>query len=153
MTKLLFASIHCDLDPSSGAALATRELLELLAARGWDCRALSCGILDYQRETSMDELLTTLELGGSARWAHASLGRGGVAEVADLTVSGVRVTVMPTASSRPERAPNPLEGGKFLDLARQALDRFRPDVLLTYGGHAVSLELMRLARAGGTPVV
>jgi glycosyltransferase involved in cell wall biosynthesis len=68
-------------------------------------------------------------------------------------LGGVRVTVMPTASSRPERAPNPLDGGKFLDLARQALDRFRPDVLLTYGGHAVSLELMRLARAGGTPVV
>jgi glycosyltransferase involved in cell wall biosynthesis len=73
--------------------------------------------------------------------------------VADLTLGGVRVTVMPTSSSRPERAPNPLDGGKFLDLAQQALDRFRPDVLLTYGGHAVGLELMRLARSGGTPVV
>ena len=30
---LLFSSIHCYLDPSSGAALCTRELLELLAAR------------------------------------------------------------------------------------------------------------------------
>ncbi len=41
----------------------------------------------------------------------------------------------------------------FLDLARQVLERFRPDVLLTYGGHAVSLGLMRRARASGTPVV
>ena len=32
--RLLFASIHCYLDPSSGAAICTRELLELLAARG-----------------------------------------------------------------------------------------------------------------------
>ena len=32
--KLLFASIHSYLDPSSGAALATRELLELLAHAG-----------------------------------------------------------------------------------------------------------------------
>ena len=31
--RLLFSSIHCYLDPSSGAALCTRELLELLAAR------------------------------------------------------------------------------------------------------------------------
>ena len=31
--RLLFASIHSYLDPASGAALATRELLELLAAR------------------------------------------------------------------------------------------------------------------------
>ena len=30
---MLFASIHSYLDPSSGAALATRELLELLASR------------------------------------------------------------------------------------------------------------------------
>ena len=31
--RLLFSSIHCYLDPSSGAALCTGELLELLAAR------------------------------------------------------------------------------------------------------------------------
>ena len=31
--RLLFASIHSYLDPSSGAALATREVLELLSAR------------------------------------------------------------------------------------------------------------------------
>jgi glycosyltransferase involved in cell wall biosynthesis len=151
--RLLFASIHCYLDPSSGAALATRELLELLAARGWDCRALTCGILDYQRETSVDELLKVLELDGSARRVNASLGRGGAVEAVDLTLNGVRVTVMPTASSRAERAPNALDGGRFLDLARQVLGRFRPDVLLTYGGHAVSLELMRIARSGNTPVV
>src|SRR5271166_1046722 len=35
--SLLFSSIHCYLDPASGAALCTRELLELLAARGKDC--------------------------------------------------------------------------------------------------------------------
>ena len=31
--RLLFSSIHCYLDPSSGAALCTRESLELLAGR------------------------------------------------------------------------------------------------------------------------
>jgi glycosyltransferase involved in cell wall biosynthesis len=149
----LFASIHCYLDPSNGAALCTRELLERLVARGWDCRALTCGILDYRRGTSVDELLQALELDGSARRANAALDRGGAAEVVDLDLGGVRVTVMPTASSRAEKAPNAPDGGRFLDLARQALGRFRPDVLLTYGGHAVSLELMRIARSGGTPVV
>ncbi len=60
--RLLFSSIHCHLDPSSGAALCTRQLLELLAARGADCRALTTGILDTERETSLDEELATLEL-------------------------------------------------------------------------------------------
>jgi hypothetical protein len=60
--RLLFASIHAYLDPSSGAALATRERLELLAGRGWDCRVSTCGILDFERATSVDALRSsTLE--------------------------------------------------------------------------------------------
>jgi hypothetical protein len=39
--RLLFDSIHSYLDPSGGAALSKRELLELLAARCADCRALT----------------------------------------------------------------------------------------------------------------
>jgi glycosyltransferase involved in cell wall biosynthesis len=85
--------------------------------------------------------------------ATAGLSRGGSAEVVDLEVGGVRVTLMPTASSRAEKSPNPREGGVFLDLADQVFDRFRPQVLLTYGGHPVSLELMRRARARRIAVV
>jgi glycosyltransferase involved in cell wall biosynthesis len=151
--RLLFASIHGYLDPSGGAAICTREMMELLAARGWDCRSLTCGVFDYQRETSIDELLASQGLDGSARRLEASLGRGGTAEVLDLEVCGVRVTMLPTASSRADRAPAPHEGAVFLDLVEQVLKRFRPDALLTYGGHPVCLELMRRARATGTPVV
>ena len=66
---LLFSSIHCYLDPSSGAALCTRELLELLAARGMDCRVLTTGILDPERETSLDRCspLWGFPSGGSRR--------------------------------------------------------------------------------------
>ena len=149
--RLLFASIHGYLDPSGGAAICTREMLELLAARGWDCRSLTCGVLDYQRETTVDELLASLGLDGSARRRAASLESGGRAEVVDLEVGGVRVTMVPTASSRPDRAPAPHEGAAFLDLAGQVLKRFRPQVLLTYGGHPVGLELMRRAARPARP--
>jgi hypothetical protein len=77
--RLLFASIHSYLDPSSGAALATREMLELLAGRGMDCRVLSAGVLDHERETSLDEVLAALEL--PARRFQAELGGGGSAGV------------------------------------------------------------------------
>jgi len=73
--------------------------------------------------------------------------------VIDLGASGVRVTVMPTMSSRAERSPDPRESAIFLELAEQVFDRFRPDVLLTYGGHPASLELMRRARQRGIAVV
>ena len=60
---------------------------------------------------------------------------------------------MPTASSRAERSPDPRESAIFLELAEQVFDRFRPDVLLTYGGHPASLELMRRTRLRGIAVV
>jgi len=60
---------------------------------------------------------------------------------------------MPTTSSRAERSHDPREAAVFLELAEQVFDRFRPDVLLTYGGHPASLELMRRARQRGIAVV
>jgi hypothetical protein len=103
--RLLFASIHSYLDPSSGAALGTRELLELLAARAWDCRALTCGLLDYAQETPLDDVLFTLERPTSRVGAAFSL--GGEAEVFDLELDGARVLSSRSPSSARRRA------GKF----------------------------------------
>ncbi len=141
--RLLFSSIHCYLDPSSGAALCTRELL---AARGADCRVLTTGILVPERETPLDEVLATLEL--PVQRFQAELRPGVSAEVIDQGVNGVRVTLMPTVSSRAERSPDSRESALFLELAEQVFERFRPEVLLTFGGHPASLELMRRAVGG-----
>ena len=73
--------------------------------------------------------------------------------VIDLTVGGIGVTLTPTASSRAERSPDMQESARFLDLADQVLERFRPHVLLTYGGHPACLELMRGARMKSVAVV
>ena len=126
--RLLFSSIHCYLDPSSGAALCTRELLELLTARGMDCRVLTTGVLDPERETTLDEVLATLELPVQRFWAEQGAGRA--AEVIDLTVSGVRVTLTPTASSRADRSPDRREAEVFLEMVDQILDRFRPHYMV-----------------------
>jgi hypothetical protein len=50
-------------------------MLELLAGRGVDCWVLSVGVLDHERETSIDEILATLEL--RVRRLRAELERGG----------------------------------------------------------------------------
>ena len=133
--------------PPAARPCARASCLRLLAARGSDCRVLTTGILDPERETSLDEVLAALEL--PARRFQVELKRGGTAEVIDLSVKGVRVTLILTVSSRAERSPDSREAAIFLELAEQVFDRFRPDVLLTYGGHPASLELMRRARATG----
>jgi len=149
--RLLFASVHSYLDPSSGAATATRDLLEVLAERGHDCRVLSAGLLDYERDTPLEDVLSTLDVPFSRDAAKRADGTG--VAVLDLVLRGVRVTLMPIGSSRPDRSPDRAESLAFLDLAEQAFERFRPRVLLTYGGHPANLELMRRARLRGIAVV
>ena len=151
LERLLFASIHGYLDPSNGAATASRDLLELLRARGIDCRVLSTGVLDYREETPLETVLEQLDVPVSR--GRAPLAKGGTAPIFDFTLAGVRVTLLPTTSSRLERSPTPREGALFLDLAEQVFDRFRPQVMLTYGGHPLSMELMATAGRRGVGVV
>ena len=81
-----------------------------------DCRVLTTGILDPERETSLDEVFATLEL--PARRFQAELGTGRAAEMIELSVSGVRVIVMPTSSSRAERRPDKGTGVVFVPRER-----------------------------------
>lgn len=151
LTRLLFASCHSYLDPSSGAALTTRDVLELLAERGIDCRVFSTGVLDFEQETPLESVLDGLDV-PYQRAESVLQGRGAV-DVFDLTLNGVRVTLLPTASSLPSRGPTLEESRAFLNLAEQVLDRFRPQALLTYGGHPANVELMARARNRGIRVV
>jgi glycosyltransferase involved in cell wall biosynthesis len=151
LQRLLFASCHGYVDPSNGASTATRDLLELLAARGVDCRVLSTGVLDYHDETPLGPLLDGL--GVEVRSVRAGLPAGGSRDVFDLDLGGVRVTLLPTASSLIGRSPDLEESRAFLGLADQMLERFRPQVLLTYGGHPAQLEMMARARRRGIAVV
>jgi glycosyltransferase involved in cell wall biosynthesis len=151
LKRLLFASCHGYLDPSSGAALCSRDVLELLAARGIDCRVLSTGVLDYDHETPLEAVLDPL--GVPYTRASAALAGGGQVRVLDFTLDGVRVTLLPTSSSRADKSPNLEESRGFVDLAGQVLARFRPQVVLTYGGHPANLALMAQARQAGIPVV
>ena len=97
LERLLFASCHGYLDPSNGAATATRDLMELLTSLGVDCRVLSTGVFDYDRETPLETVINAL--GVPAERCAAPLSRGGVADVYDLTLSGVRAS--PCCRRRP----------------------------------------------------
>src|SRR5437764_15484981 len=88
--RLLFCSYHGYLDPSSGAALATRDLLEALAGRGWACGVLCGPDLDFERPESPEQLLSDHRLPFEARRASA----GGLpVTVYHFVQAGVPVTI------------------------------------------------------------
>jgi hypothetical protein len=91
-----------------------------------DCRVLCAGVFDVEQETSLDDVLASLGLSASRLQAEFKGGRS--AWMLDLSPNGIRVTLMPTASSQLERSPDRQEGAVSLDLAKQVLDRFRPDL-------------------------
>src|SRR5437667_8601043 len=57
-SRILFASPHCVLDFSSGAAIATLDMLEMLAGIGYRCQAFGASKLDLPDETSFEQSLT-----------------------------------------------------------------------------------------------
>jgi glycosyltransferase involved in cell wall biosynthesis len=151
LRRLLFASVHGYVDPSSGAAWATRDLLELLAGRGVECRAITAGVLSHDGETPLGPVLAAARV--SLRPAAPIPGDPGPLDACEFELGGVGVTLVPTASSRIGRSPDRAESLAFLRRVDLALAEFRPQVLLTYGGHPAGLESMALARRRGVPVV
>lgn len=148
--RLLFCSYHSYLDPASGAVLSTRDLLELLAGHGWDCAVLSGPELDAGPGASLEDLLRAENVAfqyrpgtvGDVRCTLYHCVRGGVA-----------IHAFVPANARPRQPPAAEEGQAFLNLFDLVQQRFRPDILLTYGGHALAFPLLRRARQRGTRVV
>ena len=66
---------------------------------------------------------------------------------------GVPVTVFEPAAARPSPSPGRAEGRAFLRLFDAIVERFRPDLLLTYGGSWLAPPLMAAARRRGLAVV
>lgn len=155
--RLLFCSWHCVLDTSSGAAVATRDLLALLTGRGWQCQVLCGPHLDFEEGASVLGLVSEQRLAyttsscpvGPAPFVlfHALLGDTAV----KVFVPPVFHRYCPPSVSVPE--PSPDNGEAFLALLDRLLERSRPDLLLTYGGDWLTEEIMARARRRGLPVV
>ena len=131
--RLLWASVYCLLDTSSGAAMAVREMLRQLARHGYDIAILGAAVFDHARGAGHLDLNTP---------------RGRVATVRDGSlIHRLYVT------ERPERARmTAREETAWFALYRHCLDRHRPDLVCYYGGQALDYLIAAEARARGLPV-
>jgi glycosyltransferase involved in cell wall biosynthesis len=143
LLSLLLGSIQ-------GAALCARELLELLAGLGWACRAFCGPHVDYEEAPECDRLLRDHGIGYVKR--QASAGRVPVS-IFEFRSGGVGVQIYDNPLARTFQAPTQEEGFSFLALFERVLDLFRPDILLTYGGHWLAQAIMARAKRRGIAVV
>lgn len=148
--RILFASYHAYLDSSSGAAIATQELLQLLAARGHACGVLSGPQLDFATPPSIPDVLRNQGLSATRESAELS---GCTFSMHHFRYGLVPVTWFVPEPLVPHREPTSEEGKAFLRLFVRTVRVFRPDVVLTYGGHWLAATLLQLCRRAGQRVV
>ncbi len=150
--RVLFAARSCYLDDSNGAAIASRTLMRAMARRGLAVEALCGTMLDLRATPDPSRWL---EGRGDAFAEH-----GGTAWIVDvggprvetprhfrLVTGGVPVTIHRGCDTR-RRDPGPEERREFFDLLDGVLARFRPDVVISYGG--LGREILRHARRCGS---
>jgi glycosyltransferase involved in cell wall biosynthesis len=145
---VLFASYHCHHDPSSGAAVCTRDLFELLRARGWACGAFTGPQLDTRLPGPVAARLAADPAAQAAR---------GQTGMVSFTVYSSAAGGYPVSTFCPDppdatRPPTAAEAGAFVRVFADAVRQFRPDVVLTYGGDAASLGAAEAARRAGAGV-
>lgn len=154
--------LHCarffHLDSSNGAATANRALVECLARRGFAVEALCGAVVDAGFGRDPAALLADHGLARETSQGDDRLlvGADGVRAAAPprllTTVNGVPLTVLRRETHRCDQ-PDAAEVVDFLTLVEETLHRFRPDVLMTYGGDPLTGEILRRARRDGAATV
>jgi len=144
--RILFVSQHAILDMASGAALATRDLLELLASRGWQCGAVCGPTRDGRKPEPLVDDLARLGLPVESRNATD----GGHA----FRVHHVRSRGVPITFFDPDpTTPSPQVAQTFAGLVGRVAERFEPEVILTYGGDPATRAAVEAVRKPGVKVV
>jgi glycosyltransferase involved in cell wall biosynthesis len=147
--RVVFASAHSVVDCSSGAAIATIDLMQSLNASGFDCQAFCTTRLDFHRDVCFEHIVA--EMGEPYEiWPSVSGDR--YARVMYTYRRGIPVTVVLPETSR-QLARTPDEVVTVLQFYREFLESCRPDVLLTYGWDEVTAGMIALARRMDIPVV
>jgi GT2 family glycosyltransferase/glycosyltransferase involved in cell wall biosynthesis len=147
--KILFASVHSILDFSNGASVATMDVLQGLTARGFECQAFCAAKLDLQTEVSFEKMIGDLHEPFDVRPSVCGTDQ---APILYTRRGRVPITFIRQSSTRHVTQSHE-EVQTVLRFFAKFLDVFRPDVLFTYGGDAVTQGMIAVARHRRIPVV
>ena len=155
--RILFVGTNCYLDDSNGAAVSSRALLELLASKGFQTEALTGVAFESGGDVDIGDWLRKRDLAfevvGGGSWTVSAHGvQSPLWPCQRLTVRGVSVSLYGGPSTWVDR-PDRSNAHELLGLFQESLSRFRPDVVINFGGDALAHEVRRRARGSGCFVV
>jgi len=152
--RILLAIHNAYTDHTSGAAHSIRILMQWLQQSGHDCRALASARFDGKPPDDLSAHLSQLGVPLRRSPPSKAFSRSvrkpanmvvGCPTV-DFTLEGVPVTMLLTRG-KPGSPSERYEAEQFLFVLDDVFREFQPDLLLTYGAHAVVQEAMRRARS------
>src|SRR5262245_35819111 len=158
--RILLAIHNAYTDATSGAAHSMRILMQWLAEGGHQCRVLGTARFDARPPDSIDDHLAELGVAlqrnppskafvrSVKKPANMVVGRPTV----DFVLDGVPVKMLLTRAEKGSPAER-FDAQQFLFLLDEIFQHFRPELLITYGGHAVVQEAMRRGQAYGATTV
>jgi glycosyltransferase involved in cell wall biosynthesis len=133
-------------DAGNGAVTSLRTMLEQLVMRGATCSALTACCFDSPVQNGVADLLGRRGLAPSGRILELNLPiwQGRVGGVDYSTVQ------LPTQQRDHMTAADELV---FRDTVRVWLEQHRPNIVITFGGLLLDVEIQRCAKAAGAAVV
>lgn len=136
--EVLFASPHCALDRSSGAAISVTTQLEELARLGWTCRTLTGTVTSSSEPFDRHfPALGVRRMGQSAGCLLLGTDR-----------RGVEHRIVPMRSQRRGGMTSDDEE-RYLEVVRAQIRLRRPDVVYLYGKRLLEQAILREARREG----
>lgn len=158
--KILLAIHNAYTDSTSGAAQSMRIMLQWLNDAGHECRVLGTARFDGKPPDSLDAHLDGLEIEirrsppskafvrSVRKPANMVVGRPTAAFVLENVPVRMLLTRGALGSTR-----ETYELLQFLFLFDEELAQFKPDIVLSYGGHPVIQQVMQRARRRGVLTV
>jgi glycosyltransferase involved in cell wall biosynthesis len=136
--RILWASVSCLLDTSSGASIDAREMLRQLSFHG--CEVAVVGAMIFDSEKGVSRL--------PEHW-KSSVEHKKLYRVTDPPLEHQLVVT----KSLQRSVMTSLEADRWFGLYVHILESFRPDLVLFYGGQSLDLLISNEAKSRAIPVV
>lgn len=152
MPRLLLLLPQLPQDPASGAARSMRIACGLLAAAGWQVRALAVTASEAAIPVAVAELLRDAGLAVATRAPNRAVYRHDRPVLEFTDARGVFHQLLDTGAEHAHRWEKQ-HGAQFNRLYQRELAAHRPDIVFGFGGFDAHLERWRHARAAGCKLV